>query len=169
MLTEADGEQEGPTSGLTCRPRRPPSRHRWPLEEENSGGRRMWEHVYNAVAGFNVFPVKRPLSSLPVTNVRSALRGFHVLPPSLLPQALLVYLVSHMGRKRNQVQRVDKITQLQDVAETRIPLSKHTMMPNPFPEMSEVNGGQKVPEPRSDLSKNTSLVGVGGNSSRGGC
>lgn len=70
-----------------------------------------------------------------------------------------MYLVSHMGRKRNQVQRVDKITQLQDVAETRIPLSKHTMMPNPFPEMSEVNGGQKVPEPRSDLSKNTSLVG----------
>lgn len=35
-------------------------------------------------------------------------------------------------------------------------------MPNPFPEMSEVNGGQKVSEPRSDLSKNTSLVGGGG-------
>lgn len=125
--------------------------------------------MYNAVAGFNVFPVKRPLSSLPATNVRSALREFHVPPPSLLPQALLVYLLSHMGRKRNRVQRVDKITQLQDVAETQIPLSKHTMMPNPFPEMSEVNGGQKVPEPRSDLSKNTSLVEGGGNSSRGGC
>lgn len=72
----AEGQQEGLTSGLTYRPRRPPSWHRCSLEEENSGDRRAWEHVCSAVVCFNVFSVKGSLSSLSVTtNVPSALWG----------------------------------------------------------------------------------------------
>lgn len=35
-------------------------------------------------------------------------------------------------------------------------------MPNPFPGLFEVSGEQRVPELRSELSKNTSLAGGGG-------
>lgn len=44
-------------------------------------------------------------------------------------------------------------------------------MPKPFPGLFEVSGEQRVPELRSELSKNTSLAwGVGGwDSSKGGC
>lgn len=159
----AEGEQEGPTSGLTCRPRRPPSRHRWPFEEENSGGRRTWEHVLNAVAVFRVVTVKRPLSSLPVTNVCSALRRFHIPPPSLLPQALLAYPIIPQGQESRTESR--EWTKSRSSKMEQRPEScflQHTMMSNPFPEMPEVNGGQKVLEPRSELSKNTSPTGGGG-------
>lgn len=158
----AEGEQEGPTSGLTCRPWRPPSRHRWPLEEESSGGRRTWEHGYSAVAGFNVFTVKRPLSSLPVTNLCSALRGFHVPPSSLLTQALLAYPIIPQGQEsRTESREWTKSCSSKMEQKPESCFLQHTMMPSPFPEMPEVNGGQKVPEPRSELSKNTSPTGGG--------
>lgn len=37
--------------------------------------------------------------------------------------------------------------------------AQHTTMPNPFPGLVEVSGGQRVPEPRTQFNKNTSLAG----------
>lgn len=116
----AQEEQEGPTLGLIYRPRRPPTVTDVLLSKKTLGaeGHGSMSVVLWQISVSSVWRVHSHHYQLLLTY--SVLcEAFHVLSLSLLPQPHLVHPVIQF---HGWVKRVDKIIQLQNGAETWIPL-----------------------------------------------